>query len=163
MLSIIVAKSQNHVIGKDNELIWRISEDLKRFKKLTMGNTIIMGRKTFESLPGILEGRHHIVITRNKDYKVDNENVTVLYDINQVKNCIKEDQENFIIGGEQIYKELLPSTDKIYLTEVDREADGDAYFPILDEKAWIVKNQSEVFCDEKNDLQFKYVDLVRAK
>lgn len=163
MLSFIVAKSKNNVIGKDNKLIWRISEDLKRFKKLTMGNTIIMGRKTFESLPGILEGRHHIVITRNREYKVDNENVTIINDIDQLKPLANADKENFIIGGEEIYNVLLPITDKIYLTDIEKEAEGDAYFSILDEEAWEVENESETFYDEKNDLQFKYIDLIRRK
>ena len=103
MLSIIVAIAENNLIGGDNKLLWHLSEDLKRFKEITMDNTIIMGRKTFESLPGILPGRKHIVITRDENYKVDSDQVEIVHNIQDVINEYANNNENaFIIGGGEI-------------------------------------------------------------
>ena len=108
MLSIIVAKASNDVIGGDNKLLWHISNDLKRFKEITSNHTIIMGRKTFESLPKVLPNRHHIVITRDKNFKVDSEEVTIVNDISDIISKFKDSEEEiFVIGGGEIYKALM--------------------------------------------------------
>lgn len=105
-LSIIVARSENGVIGKDNRLIWHLSDDLKQFKALTMGHPIIMGRKTFESLPKVLPGRVHYVLTGNKDYRAP-EGVLLFHDVKSLLSALPEG-ENFVIGGEHMYRTLFP-------------------------------------------------------
>ena len=162
MLSIIVAIAQNNVIGKDNKLIWHISEDLKRFKEITSGKKMIMGRKTFESLPGVLPNREHIIITKDKNYKVDSDKVTIAHDLNslieQYKNC---DDEIFIIGGAEIYRQTLPYADKLYLTIINNSFDGDTFFPAINFDDFKVEYTSEEFTDEKSDITYKFIDLIR--
>ena len=118
MLSIIVAISENNVIGKDNKLLWHLPEDLKRFKELTTGHTIIMGRKTFESLGGILPNRKHIVITRDTNYKVENNNVEIMNDIQEIDKYVNDNEENFVIGGAIIYSQLIKKAQKMYITKI---------------------------------------------
>ena len=108
MLSIIVAKAKNNIIGKDNTLIWHLPEDLKRFKRLTTGHTIIMGRKTFESLGRVLPNRHHIILCNDAEMNVDNENVEILEDISMLDKYIKDTEEHFVIGGATMYRLLMP-------------------------------------------------------
>lgn len=129
MVSIIVAVSENGIIGKDNDLPWKISEDLKRFKELTKGHPVIMGRKTHESIGRILPDRLNIVITRDKDVSY-NGCITV----NSISDAIRKagnDKEIFIIGGGEIYKKSLGFVDRIYLTKVHQTVEGDTYFPTL--------------------------------
>ena len=122
MISIICAIARNNVIGNNNSMIWHIPSDLKRFKSITSGSTIIMGRKTFESLPGVLPKRKHIVITRDKNYTVNNESIEVLHSVDDVlKKYENSNEEVFIIGGGQIYKEFLPHANKLYLTILKQE------------------------------------------
>lgn len=156
MISIIVAKAKNGVIGKNNKLIWHLSDDLKHFKKLTMGHPIIMGRKTFESLPKILPGRTHYVLTKNKNYKADKE-VKIYTD---TEKLIKElpQGENFIIGGEHIYKIFLEKADTLYITEIEKEYDGDAYFPEINEKEW---EKIETKESEDKEIPHKFVTYKR--
>ena len=158
MLSIIVAKASNDVIGSDNKLLWHISDDLKRFKEITSGHTIIMGRKTFESLPKVLPNRHHIVITRDKSFKVDSPDVEVINDINRFENS---KEEVFIIGGGEIYKAFLPNSDKIYLTRVYKDFNGDTKFPEINLEDWFIDYESETLVNESNNLKFDYINLVR--
>ena len=113
MLSIIAAIANNNVIGKDNGLIWHLPEDLKRFKKLTTGHTIIMGRKTFESLGRVLPNRKHIVLCKSGKLQIQNENVEIVTDIEQLKPYIKSKEENFVIGGASIYQLLKPYANKM--------------------------------------------------
>lgn len=160
MLSIIVAKASNNVIGGDNKLLWHISEDLKRFKEITSGHTIIMGRKTFESLPKILPNRHHIVITRDKNFKVDSESVTIINDISDVISRFKDtDEEVFIIGGGEIYKILIPYTKKLYLTRIYKDFEGDTSFPVINYDEWKIVNKSEIKVNEKDNLNYDFIDL----
>lgn len=140
-LSIIVAKASNNAIGKDNALLWHLSDDLKRFKKLTMGHPIIMGRKTFESLPGVLPGRVHYVLTGNKDYKAP-EGVLLFHDVKSLMESLPEG-ENFVIGGEHMYKALLPYAGALYITEVEKPFDGDAFFPEIRPEDWVVTEETE--------------------
>lgn len=162
MLSIIVAKASNNIIGGDNKLLWHISQDLKRFKEITSGHTIIMGRKTFESLPKILPNRHHIVITRDKNFKVDSSSVEVVNDINTVITKYENSSEEvFIIGGGEIYKFLLPNTKKLYLTRVYKDFNGDTKFPEINLDDWSIDSQSEILTNETDNLKFDFINLIR--
>lgn len=157
MLTIIVAKAKNNVIGKDNQLLWHIPDDLKRFKKFTTGHTIIMGRKTFESLEKILPNRKHIVFTQNPDFKVDDENVEVVHSMLQIQEYIENDEEAFVIGGAIIYNLLMPYVKKMYITEIDKDFDGDAFFPKIDETKWKEVSREKGPEDEGNDFTYEYV------
>ena len=150
MLSIIAAISDNNVIGKDNKLLWHLPEDLKRFKELTTGHTIIMGRKTFESLGKVLPDRKHIIITRDTNYKVDDENVEIINEINELGKYINDDKEYFVIGGAIIYSQLISKTSKMYITRIHKVYEGDAYFPKINEEDWKVVETRQGIKDEKN-------------
>ncbi|NFA42766.1 UNVERIFIED_ORG: diacylglycerol kinase [Clostridium botulinum] len=162
MLSIIVAIAKNNVIGNDNKLIWHISEDLKRFKEITSGKTIVMGRKTFESLPGVLPNRKHIILTRDKNFKVNSECVEIIYDFDELLSKYKNsDTEVFIIGGGEIYKQLLPHTHKLYLTKINKDFDGDTYFPQINYDDFKVDYESDIITDEKSKLEYNFINLSR--
>ena len=161
MLSIIVAVANNNVIGKDNKLIWHLPEDLKRFKELTTGKTIIMGRKTFDSLGRVLPNRKHIVLTKNKDLSIENEAVTVINNIQDLKKYINEDEETFIIGGGAIYKMLLPYAKKIYITKIHETFEGDTYFPEINEQEWTIEKREKGKTDEKNPYNYEYITYIR--
>lgn len=156
MLSIIVAKAKNNVIGNNNQLIWHIKDDLKRFKNLTTNHNIIMGRKTFESLGRVLPNRFHIVFTRDRSYKIGDERVKIIYDIEEIKQYIYDENENFVIGGAQIYKMLLPYCKKLYITQINKEFEGDVYFPSIDKKDWKISSISKGPKDE-NDFDYEYI------
>ena len=162
MLSIIVAKSKNNVIGKDNKLIWNIPDDLKRFKKLTTNHTIIMGRKTFESLGRVLPNRKHIVLTNDKRYTVDNPNVQIIHDLEELSKYEKDNQEHFVIGGAMIYKLLLPKCNRLYITEIDEEFEGDTFFPEIKQDEWkIVKKETGP--QDDNTFKYYYIDYERIR
>lgn len=154
MLSIIVAKAKNNVIGKNNQLIWNIPDDLKRFKELTTGHTIIMGRKTFESLGKVLPNRKHIVFTQNPDFKVDDENVEIVHSMLQIQEYIENEEENFVIGGAMIYNLLMQYVKKMYVTEIDKEFEGDTFFPRIDNDVW--KEIAREVGPEDSENNFKY-------
>ena len=142
MLSLIVATTRDGVIGKEGKLIWRIPTDLKYFKKKTMGKKMIMGRKTFESLPGLLPGREHIVLTRRKDFEVP-EGVKLIHDFKEVDIYLNSDEEVFLIGGGEIFTHFLPLCSKLYITWVKKDFEGDTYFPVEEiEKFTEVKRES---------------------
>lgn len=160
MLSIIVAVAQNNVIGGDNRLLWHVSNDLKRFKEITSGHTMIMGRKTFESLPGVLPNRRHIIITRDKNYTVDNPNVEVIHSIEEIINRYENTpEEAFIIGGGEIYKQLIHNVDKIYLTKILKDYEGDTKFPTINYDHWNISFESEIFTDPNNTLRYQFINL----
>ena len=161
MLSIIVAKAKNNVIGKNNELIWKLPEDLKRFKQLTTGHTIIMGRKTFESLGRVLPNRKHIIFSQNPDFKVNDENVEIVHSMLQIQEYIEDKEEHFVIGGAMIYNLLMPYVTKMYVTQIDREFEGDAFFPRIDENTWEVVERTEVMEDENSHLKYEYITYKR--
>lgn len=148
ILSLIVAISKNNAIGKDNKLLFHIKEDLAFFKKTTLNKTIVMGRKTFESLPGVLPSRKHIVITRDENYSIDNENVEIEHDLLSVLNKYKDSEEEvIIIGGGEIYKQALDSNliDKLYITKVDKVVeDADAFFPKVSNKDYLIEEIIEL-------------------
>ncbi len=161
MLSIIVAVAKNNVIGKDNKLIWHLPEDLKRFKRLTTGHNIIMGRKTFESLGRVLPNRKHIILCNDAELNIEDENVEVLDDVSKLEKYINSDEENFVIGGASIYKLLLPKAEKLYITEINQEFEGDVYFPKIKEEDWKVVEREQGLKDEKNPYDYEYVTYVK--
>ena len=138
---LIAAVSENHVLGRDNKLIWHISEDLKRFKKLTNGHSIIMGRKTFESMPSALPGRKNIILTRNKKY--DAKDAFIAHSIHEALKLSGDDPFPYIIGGGEIYSLFLPIADKIELTRVHKTFEGDAYFPEIDMTKWFLHSSEK--------------------
>ena len=161
-ITIIVAAAENNAIGKDNDLIWSLPNDLKRFKKLTSGHSIIMGRKTFDSFPGLLPNRKHIVISRNKNISFPEE-VTV---VNNFEDAIKEtgDDENpFIIGGGQIYKLAMDIVDKIELTRVHEEFKADTFFPKIDENKWELINEEFNEKDERHQFSYTYKTYIKIR
>lgn len=131
-LSIIVARAANGVIGNDNKLIWHLPDDLKMFKSRTMGRPIIMGRKTFESLPKVLPGRVHYVLTGNGAYSVP-EGVYVFHTVKELLSALPEG-ENFIIGGEKMYEAMFPYADKMYITEIEKSMTATRYFLLFAKK-----------------------------
>ncbi|MGN1296938.1 MAG: dihydrofolate reductase [Clostridia bacterium] len=163
MLSIVVAKAKNNIIGKDNKIIWNLPEDLKRFKELTTGHTIIMGRKTFESLGEVLPNRKHIIFSQNPDFKVKDENVEVVHSLLQIQDLIEGKEETFIIGGAMIYNFLMPYVKKMYVTEIDQEFEGDSFFPKINEDTWKEVNREKGIKDEKNNLDYEFVIYERIK
>lgn len=161
MLSIIVAIAKNNVIGKDNKLIWHLPEDLKRFKRLTTNHNIIMGRKTFESLGRVLPNRKHIVLCNDMKLDINDENVEIMDNIDKLKEYEEAEEENFVIGGATIYKLLLPRANKLYITKINQEFEGDVYFPEIDESIWKVVETKKGIKDEKNPYDYEYVTYVR--
>ncbi len=161
-ITIIVAAAENNAIGKDNDLIWSLPNDLKRFKKLTSGHSIIMGRKTFDSFPGLLPKRKHIVISRNKNISFSDE-VTV---VNNFEDAIREtgDDENpFIIGGGQIYELAMDLVDKIELTRVHEEFKADTFFPKIDKDKWELINEEFNEKDERHQFSFTYKTYIKIR
>lgn len=157
MLSIIVAKAKNNTIGKDNKLLWHISDDLKRFKELTTNHNIIMGRKTFESLGKILPNRKHVVFTQNPDFKVDDENVQIVHSMLEIKEYIDNAEENFVIGGAMIYSLLMPHVTKMYVTEINKDFEGDTFFPKINLDIWKETRREKGTQDEDNKFDYDFV------
>ena len=163
LISIIVAVAENGAIGKDNQLLWRLPDDLKRFKALTLGHPIIMGRKTFDSIGKPLPGRTSIVITRNTDFQ--HEGVIVVHNIaDALKEARKlNSEEAFIIGGGELYKLTQPIADKLYITEVETSIDGDTFFQIDNPDDWTETERTVHQADEKHFFAFNFVDYVKKQ
>lgn len=161
LLSLIVAVAQNGVIGRDNQLIWHLPNDLKQFKRLTTGHPIIMGRKTFDSIGKPLPNRTSIVITRSKEWA--HEGVVVVHSIEEAIAAAQQTQtdEAFVIGGAEIYRKMLPLADKLYLTEVKADFEGDAYFEAISNNEWKEVSRVSHPVDEKHTVPFDFVELVR--
>ena len=157
-LTIIVAAAENDAIGKDNDLIWHLSDDLKRFKNLTNGHHIIMGRKTFESFPKPLPNRTHVVITRQNNYQVPN-GIIIVNSLEDAIDVAKNDSQPFIIGGGEIYKQAMAFANKIELTRVHHDFEADTFFPKIDDTLW--KETSKKFhdTDEKHKYAFSFLTL----
>ena len=154
-LTIIAAVSINNVIGNNNKLIWKLSNDLKRFKNLTTNHSVIMGRKTFESLPNPLPDRDNIVITRDTNYSKPN--IQVCSSIEDAINLTKTDTQPFIIGGGEIYSQTINIVDKIELTRVHEEFDGDAYFPEIPLDIFELINEENYNSDLENEFDYSYL------
>lgn len=161
MLSIIVAVAENNVIGKDNKLIWHLPADLKRFKEITTGHTIIMGRKTFESLGRVLPNRKHVILCNDMEMNIEDENVEILEDISMLDKYIQDTEEHFVIGGATIYKLLMPKANKIYLTLIHEKFDGDVYFPEISDDEWKIVDRTAGITDEKNPYNYEFVTYTR--
>ena len=154
-ITLIAAASENNVIGNNNKLIWHLSDDLKHFKELTKGHCVIMGRKTFESMPKALPNRTNIVVTRKLDYIA--KDAIVVHSIHEALEKAKDDKQPFIIGGGEIYSQSMVLSDRIELTRVHTESQGDAYFPEIDYKLWNEVSREERFKDEKHQFDFTFI------
>ena len=161
MLSIIVAKAKNNVIGKDNSMIWKLPDDLKRFKEKTSGHTIIMGRKTFESLGGILPNRKHIILSSNPDFNIDSDCVKVVHSLFELQEYMDDEEEHFVIGGTIIYNLLMPYCKKMYVTQLDKEFEGDTIFPKINEEEWEEVSRENGPEDGINDFGYEYITYLR--
>ena len=160
-VSIIVAMAENGVIGRDMDLPWHISADLKRFKALTMGHHIVMGRKTFESIGRLLPGRTTVIVTRQPDYQVDG--AVIVNSLEAAQAAATDDSELFIIGGGQIYEIALPLADRLHVTRVHTEVDGDTSFPAVDWDQWELVSAERHGADEKNDHDFTFESYQRVQ
>ena len=158
-VSIIVAMAKNRVIGRDGHLPWHLPEDLKRFKQLTMGHHIVMGRKTWESLGRLLPGRHHVIVSRSPGYAVPSAKVAGSIAV-AFTDC-ENDSEIFVIGGGEIYALALPDADRILLTEINQDFEGDAFFPALPPGEWKESERLQGN-DPANGLAYSFVTLERA-
>lgn len=156
-ISIIVAMAQNRAIGKNNQLLWHLPADLKHFKQLTIGHTIIMGRKTFDSIAKPLPNRRNIIITRQKSLEIPG--AEIANSLEQALELCKKDEEIFIIGGAQIYEQALPLTSKIYLTTVKQDFEADAFFPYISPNNWNELDCETYQPDEKNAFGYTFTTL----
>lgn len=157
-VSLIVAVAKNGVIGVKNTLPWHLPEDLKHFRALTTGHHIIMGRKTYDSLGRLLPGRTTVIVTRNRNYQV--EGAVVVHSLEEAVQVCANDSETFLIGGAEIYKDGLKLANKLYLTEIDAEYQGDAHFPEFDQAEWqLVEQESHT---SANGLGFSYKTYERV-
>lgn len=159
---LIAAIGKNNELGKGNDLIWRIPEDMKFFKNTTIGNTILMGRKTFESLPGLLKDRKHIVLSKSNDFPNE---VIVYSSIDDFMNDYKNREEDvYVIGGGSIYRLFIDVCDEMYLTEIDDSRDADVYFPEFDKSDFDINVLSEHIYESDNEsISYKHVHYLRKK
>lgn len=161
IVSLIVAAGKNRAIGYKGALPWRLSADLARFKRLTMGHHLVMGRKTYESIGRPLPGRTSIVVTRRSDYKA--EGCCVVHSLDEALQLARErgEQEAFIIGGAEIYRTALPIADRIYLTEVEASPEADTFLPEFDAAEWEQDDEEFISTDERNQYSMRFVTLKR--
>ncbi|WP_286227082.1 MULTISPECIES: dihydrofolate reductase [unclassified Polynucleobacter] len=157
-ISMIVARSRNHVIGKDNQMPWKISADLQFFKKVTMGYPIIMGRKTWESIGRPLPGRRNIVVSRNSDYQANG--AELVSSLDQALQSLQEFERVFVIGGQQLFNQAFPLADQLFITEIELEVEGDTFFEVPDPQNWKIVEQ---IAASEGDIRFSYVTLNRAR
>lgn len=157
MLSLIVAMDKNRVIGLNNDMPWHLPNDLRYFKERTTGHTIIMGRKTFESLGRVLPNRKHLVLTRSD--KTFPEEVEVIHTIEDILQYVKDypQEKIFIIGGGELFKHMLPHVNTMYITEIDEQFEGDVFFPFFDEAEWKLISKEKGPKDKKNPYDYYYL------
>lgn len=161
MVILIAAAAQNNALGKDNRLLWHLPDDFKRFKQLTSGHYIVMGRKTFESFPKPLPNRTHIVITRQKTYR--REGCIAVRSMEEALEKAPENQDVYVIGGGEIYALALPFADVIELTRVHANFDADAFFPEFDQSEWVLESSEHHAADEKHAVGFTFETYVRNR
>jgi len=163
IISTIVAVAKNNVIGKDNDIPWYLPADLKYFKKITTGHHIVMGRKCYESIGRPLPKRTNVIVTRNPFFIATG--CLVTHNVAEAVQLAEAngEEEVFIIGGGQIYEIALPHVDRIYLTEVDLEVEGDIFFPEINQKEWILIEETKCQADEKNEYDYTFKILERKK
>ena len=158
---MIAAAAENNALGRDNDLIWHLPDDFRRFKRITTGHHIIMGRKTFESFPKPLPNRKHVIITRDKKYTVDYPDCIVVHSLKEALNLVAEESLAFIIGGGEIYSQGLQYCDTVELTRVHGHFDADTFFPELDEKDWKLVKEEYHPKDDRHAHAFTYLTYVR--
>lgn len=158
-LSIVVAIAENRAIGKNNQLLWHLPADLKHFKQITSGHTIIMGRKTYDSIGKPLPNRRNIVITRQHNLQI--EGIEVAGSLQEALALCQAENEVFVIGGAEIYQSALPLTQKIYLTTVHQSFEADAFFPEINTNEWLETEKESHDPDEKNALGYTFSTLRR--
>ncbi len=162
-ICFIVAVSRNHVIGRNNELPWKLRCDLQRFKRLTMGHAMLMGRKTFESLPKVLPGRKSIILTRDLNYRVDHPDVAIVQSIDQATQLELPTDQLFVIGGAEVFRQYLSKATDILLTRVHADVEGDVALPPFDFTSWECIEQEYVPADEKNDYPSQFEHWVVSR
>lgn len=160
MISIIAAISKNRVIGGNNKLLWKLPADLKHFKNVTSGKTVIMGRKTFESIGKPLPNRKNIIVTRDINYRVDD--CIICGSIEDAVLMCDDSDESFIIGGGEIYTQSLNLSNRIYLTLINQEFDGDTYFPDLGPE-WVKVSRIDHQPDEKNKYKYSFIEYEKCQ
>jgi dihydrofolate reductase len=160
MITIIAAIAENNALGKDNQLIWHLPADLKRFKQVTLNHHIIMGRKTFESLGKPLPNRTSIIISRNKNYIA--EGCIVVNSLNEALQAAAADKNPYILGGAEIYKQAIEIADKLDLTFVHHTFDADAFFPVIDSSVWKETSRQSFKADEKNKYDYSFVSYIKT-
>lgn len=158
-LSLIVAVSDNGVIGRNNGLPWRLPADLAHFRRLTMGKPILMGRRTWESLPGLLPHRTHVVLSRDCDYPVNGAHL--VQSLDEAVATFGDVDELMVIGGADLYAQALPLASRIYLTQVHAEVEGDVHFPPIDPEAWREVAREDHDADDRNPHRYSFVTLER--
>jgi dihydrofolate reductase len=157
--SLVVAMSRNRVIGRDNRLPWRLPADLAYFKRVTLGHPVIMGRRTWESIGKPLPGRKNIVVSRNRDYRAPG--ATVVGSLDDAWKAAGDAAEASVIGGTSLFEEALPVADRIHLTEVDADVEGDTWFPAFDREPWAEREVERHARDERHEHPFRIVVLER--
>lgn len=160
MISMIVAVSSNSVIGRDGDLPWHMPADLKRFKRLTMGHHLIIGRRTWDEVGAPLPGRIMVVVTRDTEFRVDG--ATVVHSLDEALQVVEGDDEVFIAGGGEIYRQALPLADRVYLTRVHAEIDGDTTFPELEEEEWRLVDREDHGSDDRNPYPYSFLTYDRV-
>ena len=160
LISIVVAVAENGVIGRENTLPWRLPDDLRRFKELTLGKPIVMGRRTYESIGRPLPGRTNIVVSRQRDLQI--EGCVVVDSMDGAIAAARDASEIMLVGGAQLYREVMPRVDRIYLTRVHAHIEGDVFFPALDSKLWQETNIATHAADERHAYSFTFVNLERV-
>ncbi len=163
IISLVAAADENGLIGRNNALPWRLPADMKYFKNLTMGHTVIMGRKTFESIKcKPLKGRTNVIITRNRFFSTDAD-ILIFNNLTDAFTAFVNEKEIFVIGGGEIFREALPKAEKIYLTRIHCKFQGDSYFPELIDTEWIVTKSSKHTPDNDNAYSYSFIELTRKK
>ena len=161
MIIMIAAVAENNALGKDNDLLWHLPNDFKRFKEITTGHHIIMGRKTFESFPKPLPNRTHVIISRQKDFS--KEGCIVVQDLEKALAVCPKNEDVYIIGGGEIYKQFLPFADQLDITRVHNSFDADVYFPEIDLEIWQLSSETVHQKDEKHLFDYSFQTFVRKK
>lgn len=163
MLSIIVVKAKNNIIVNDNSMLWKSQEDIKRFKEKTSGHTVIMSKKTFEALGDILPDKKNIILSKNPDFNIDSDCVKVVHSLFELQEYMEDEEEHFVIGGAIIYNLLMPYSKKIYVAQLDKDAEGDSLFPRIDENEWKEVSRERVLNSQNNDLNCECIIYVKNK
>jgi len=158
---MIAAVAENDALGKNNALLWHLPDDFKRFKAITTGHTIIMGRKTFESFPKPLPKRHHIIITRDRSYKTTYPECTIVHSLEEALDTADKKEQVFIIGGGEIYTQAMSVSDELEITRVHKSYEADTYFPPIDTKVWKLVKEEDHPADEKHAVPFSYLTYKR--